>query len=120
MNTASPRVLQVVLSLHPGGTERLVIELARRLHREVPMAVRCLDDEGSWASELTTEGITVQALRRPPGFVPRLGSAIADAARRHGATVVHCHHYSPFIYGSLARLWRPGMRVVYTEHGRLS
>ena len=33
---ARPRVLQVVLSLNPGGTERLVVEIARRLHKELP------------------------------------------------------------------------------------
>ena len=117
---ASPRVLQVVLSLNPGGTERLVVELARRLHHDVPMAVCCLDSQGSWASELTSVGISVDALGRPSGFVPSLGRRIARLADRHRATVIHCHHYSPFVYGGLARLWRPATRVIYTEHGRLS
>jgi glycosyltransferase involved in cell wall biosynthesis len=120
VSTRHPRVLQVALSLNPGGTERLVIELSRRLHREVPMAVCCLDQRGAWASELITEGIQITELRRPRGFSPRLGQGVAAAAARHRATVLHCHHYSPFIYGALARLWRPGMRLIYTEHGRLS
>ena len=34
--------------------------------------------------------------------------------------MLHCHQYSPFVYGALARLARPGLRVVFTEHGRLS
>src|SRR5262245_2717306 len=34
----SPKVLQVVLSLNPGGTERLVVELVRRLRPELPTA----------------------------------------------------------------------------------
>jgi glycosyltransferase involved in cell wall biosynthesis len=34
--------------------------------------------------------------------------------------VVHCHHYSSFVYGQLsASLWS-GPPVVFTEHGRLS
>src|SRR5262245_63506022 len=41
----SPKVLQVVLSLNPGGTGRLVVELARRLRPELPLAVCCLDEE---------------------------------------------------------------------------
>jgi len=120
VNGSSARVLQVVLSLNPGGTERLVVELARRLHRQIPMAVCCLDEQGAWATELTSEGIPVEALHRPPGFVPRLSTAIARMAARHRATVAHCHHYSPFVYGGLSRAWRPATRVVYTEHGRLS
>ena len=115
-----PRVLQVVLSLNPGGTERLVLEIVRRLAAEIPMAVCCLDAEGDWARDLTEAGISVSALRRPDGFAPSLGGAVVRAASAHNATVLHCHHYSPFVYGALARLFNPRLRIVFTEHGRLS
>jgi glycosyltransferase involved in cell wall biosynthesis len=114
-----PQVLQVVLSLSPGGTERLVIELSKRLHGTHGMHVCCLDAPGAWAEELTSRGISVTALGRPPGFSPGVGPQIARIASIHDATVLHCHQYSPFVYGTLARLWRP-MDVVYTEHGRFS
>jgi glycosyltransferase involved in cell wall biosynthesis len=115
-----PRVLQVVLSLNPGGTERLVVELARRLTRQIPMAICCLDDEGDWASELSADNVPVTALHRAAGFRPALSRAIATVARQHGANVIHCHHYSPFVYSCFARFWKPGCRVIFTEHGRLS
>ena len=117
---ASPRVLQVVLSLNPGGTERLVVELVDRLNPEIPMAVCCLDDQGTWGSLLEQRGVPVTALRRRPGFHPALAGKVARAARRHRADVLHCHHYSPFVYGCLARVLRPGAQVLFTEHGRLS
>jgi L-malate glycosyltransferase len=113
----SPRVLQVVLSLAPGGTERLVIELARRLHGTCGMAVCCLDEPGAWAQELLDRGISVTSLGRRPGFAPKLGRQIAAIAREQRATVLHCHHYSPFVYGTLARWWQP-LQMVFTEHGR--
>lgn len=112
------QVLQVVLSLSPGGTERLVVEMSRRLHQRHGMAVCCLDEPGAWAHELLQDGIRVTALGRQPGFSPRLGRRIATMASEEGATVVHCHHYSPFVYGTLARLWRRQLRIVFTEHGR--
>ena len=87
------------------------------------MAVCCLDDKGEWARELEGEGITVAELRRPEGFRPSVGRAVAAAARRHRADVIHCHHYSPFVYACVARLWpRWSMAppLVFTEHGRLS
>jgi glycosyltransferase involved in cell wall biosynthesis len=115
-----PRVLQVVLSLAPGGTERLVIELATRLHPSMPMAICCLDDAGGWAGEVRAQGIEVHALRRRPGFRPGLSARIARIARAHRAGVIHAHHYSPFVYSALARVAGAGARVVYTEHGRLS
>ena len=120
MTRTAPRVLQVVLSLHPGGTERLVLEIVRRLQAEVPMAVCCLDKAGAWGEQLQGAGIPVTTLGREEGFHPTLGRRVAQAASAHGASVVHAHHYSPFVYGSLARLWKPGLRVIYTEHGRLS
>ncbi|MEO7192537.1 MAG: glycosyltransferase [Vicinamibacterales bacterium] len=116
----TPRVLQVVLSLDPGGTERLVLELVRRLHREIPMAVCCLDGPGAWAHVVEAEGVTVSALRRQPGFHPWLGRHVAAAARRHRATTVHAHHYSPFVYAAMARLMGGPSHLLFTEHGRLS
>jgi glycosyltransferase involved in cell wall biosynthesis len=113
------RVIQVVLSLVPGGTERLVIEITKRLQPVADVAVACLDQDGAWAAELTDLGIPVTVLHRKPGFQPVVGRALARLARERGARVLHCHQYSPFIYGSLARLFAPGLRVAYTEHGRL-
>ena len=120
MNAERPNVLQVVLSLNPGGTERLVVELVKRLRPELSMAVCCLDEEGSWGEGLRHEDVQVVALRRREGFRPHLGRAIARAAAQHGARVVHCHHYSPFVYASIARLWAPHLKIVFTEHGRLN
>ena len=117
---SEPRVLQVVLSLNPGGTERLVLELSKRLGADVCPAVCCLDEPGAWASELSEHRIDVQTLHRRPGFHTALGGAIARIASKYSANVMHCHHYSPFVYGCLARLWKPSVRVVFTEHGRLS
>lgn len=117
---STPRVLQVVLRLDPGGTERLVLEIVRRLHACVPMAVCCLEEPGAWADRVTALGVPVTALSRAPGFHPGLALRLAAVARTAGANVLHCHHYSPFVYGRLASLVSPGLRAVYTEHGRLS
>jgi L-malate glycosyltransferase len=116
----TPRVLQVALSLNPGGTERLVVELAARLHRELPTMICCLDEPGSWASEVEMRGVQVRALSRTPGFQPQLGLALAHVAHEHQANVIHAHHYSPFVYSCLARLRHPSTQLVFTEHGRLS
>ena len=109
--------MHVVLSLSPGGTERMVIDMATRLHASVYTAVCCLDELGDWAHELIDQGISVNELGRKPGFRIALAYRIASEARRHRANVVHCHHYSPF---SLAAYILPRPLVVYTEHGRLS
>lgn len=112
--------MQLVLSLVPGGTERLTVELATRLAGRFRMMVCCLDEPGEWADEVREAGIPLVALGRLPGFHPSLGPRVAAVARAHGVRVVHCHHFSPFLYGWLAGLFNRNLRVIYTEHGRLS
>jgi glycosyltransferase involved in cell wall biosynthesis len=111
--------MQVVLSLTPGGTERLVIELSRGLHRTHAMIVCCLDERGAWAQELEHEGVPVVTIGRRPGFRPDVGKRIAQLAAAQQIDLLHCHHYSPFIYGSMSRWWR-SRPVIFTEHGRTS
>ncbi|MQA28882.1 MAG: glycosyltransferase [Luteitalea sp.] len=115
-----PGVLQVVLSLASGGTERLVVETVKRLRRQFRMAVCCLDERGTLASELTAIGVPVTVLGRRPGFHPGLGKRIANLAEEQGASILHCHQYTPFVYGCCAKIWEPRTRVIFTEHGRLS
>jgi glycosyltransferase involved in cell wall biosynthesis len=112
--------MQVVLTLEPGGTERLTIDLVQRLSDRFRMSVCCLDQAGAWAAELTAAGVPVVALARQAGFRPLLGARIARLASTFGASVLHCHHYSPFVYGAVATMCDPRLRLVYTEHGRLS
>jgi glycosyltransferase involved in cell wall biosynthesis len=120
MNTPAASVLQVVLTLGTGGTERLVVQLCQRLRDRFRLAVCTLDEPGAWAADLTSAGIDIIPLARRPGFRPDLGYRIARVARQRGVKVVHSHHYSPFVYGLIATLVHPGLRLVFTEHGRLS
>src|SRR4029450_12495141 len=115
----SPRVMQVVLSLTPGGTERLVVELSCRLHGTHEMTVCCLDEPGAWAGEVERVGIPVVTIGRRPGFRPDVGKRIAQVAAAHRIDLLHCHHYSPFIYGTMSRWWR-SRPVIFSEHGRTS
>ena len=117
---ARTRLLQVVLSLSPGGTEHLVVEMCRRLPPEFEVSVCCLDEEGAWAAELRRAGVEVTALRRGPGIRPVLGWRIAQLAAQRNIDLLHCHQYSPFVYGRLAMLRNRRLQMVYTEHGRLS
>ncbi len=112
--------MQLVLSLVPGGTERLTIEIAVRLSRRFRMTVCCLDEPGAWAAEVTSAGIPVITLNRQPGFRPSLGRRIAQLADEMDVGVIHSHHFSPFVYGSIAALINRRIGLIYTEHGRLS
>jgi glycosyltransferase involved in cell wall biosynthesis len=118
--TGAPGVLHVVLSLGTGGTERLVIQLCTLLQNRFRVSVCCLDDRGSRAGELIDRGCDVVALHRRPGFHPSLGYRIAQLAVDRRADILHCHHYSPFVYGRIAAAINRRLKIVFTEHGRLS
>ena len=113
-------VMQVVLRMTPGGTERLVLEICKRVREDFTVTVCCLDDEGEWAEDLRAEGIEVIALRRQSGFRPGVGRRIAALADERHVDLLHCHQYSPFVYGWIASQLNRRLKVVYTEHGRLS
>jgi L-malate glycosyltransferase len=115
----TPGVLHVVLSLAPGGTERLVVEMVRSLRHRHRTSVCCLDEAGVWGEALRAEGTSVHVLGRQPGFQPALAKRIAAVAASQHATVLHCHQYTPFVYGCLARVFNPQLRVIFTEHGRV-
>lgn len=112
--------MQLVLSLSPGGTERLVIEICRHLADRIDSSVCCLDEPGAWAAELAPLDIPVVSLSRQPGFHPGLALELARVIKARQIDVVHCHHYSPFVYGLLATVLHPRVRLVFTEHGRLA
>jgi glycosyltransferase involved in cell wall biosynthesis len=84
------------------------------------MAVCCLDHAGLWAPKVASLGVPVSSFERAPGFRPGIALRLASLARSVGAGLLHCHHYSPFVYGRLAASLVPGVHVVFTEHGRLS
>jgi glycosyltransferase involved in cell wall biosynthesis len=112
--------MQLVLSLSPGGTERLVIEIVRALTHRIDSIVCCLDEPGAWAAELEALHVPVISLSRAPGFQPSLAMRLARLIKERRIDVVHCHHYSPYVYGLLASLLAPSVKVVFTEHGKLS
>jgi len=118
--TRSINVAHVVLSLDPGGAEKLVLDLAARCSRWSATRVYCLDRTGDWADQLTSQGIPVDLVGRSPGLDWGVAWRLRRLSASHGIDVLHCHQYTPFVYGAIAALLRPRLRVVYTEHGRLS
>jgi glycosyltransferase involved in cell wall biosynthesis len=79
----------------------------------------CLDALGLLGENAQKDGMDVALIPRTPGFDWKIARRIAHHARSHDVAILHCHHYTPWCYGALARLWYPRMRVIFTEHGRL-
>jgi hypothetical protein len=90
---ASPdaiKVAHVVLALHMGGLERVVLRLLARLDRARFAPIVCaLDEPGGLAPDLARLGIPLHVVRRGPGV--DLGAAVrlARILRAEGVRLVH-------------------------------
>lgn len=119
------RVLQLVLSLAIGGTEKLVYDLVHRVDKclVVPV-VCCLDEFGHFGKELQRDGYQVCILNRKPGIDWGLIRRLNAIIQQEKIDVIHAHQYTPYFYGLLASLYTKlsmftkAPKLVFTEHGR--
>jgi glycosyltransferase involved in cell wall biosynthesis len=112
-------VVHVVISLEPGGLERLVVRWTRRRNETQPgsTAVCCLDKAGALAADLPSGTVTSLAAARNRFPWDRVAVRRLRAfAVERGAAILHSHNLAAQQYAVLAA-WRTGMRVVHTEHG---
>jgi L-malate glycosyltransferase len=113
-----PVVCQILHSLRVGGAEVLAARLARGLRDRVRFLFACLDELGTLGEELRREDFPVHVLGRRPGLDWRCAHGLARLLRREQVDVIHAHQYTPFFYGSFARLLYRRPAVIFTEHGR--
>lgn len=113
-----PALAYVVNSLNPGGTEKLVVEMALAFSEQFRVGVFCLDEPGQWADTLRERGIAVSCLWREPGLDVRIPVRLANGFRRMDARIVHAHQCTPWFYAALARVLYPTPRLMLEEHGR--
>ncbi len=118
------RVAHVVLSLRPGGLERVVLQLVERMDRDryEPIIV-ALEERGELAAELGCLEVPLHVLPRKRGLDVHVVSDLARLLEQQRVALVHTHNPSPHLYGSFAAsivrsrsMFRP--RVVHTKHGR--
>ena len=114
-----PKVLHLVISLAPGGLERLVVDWANERNRRNPAStlIGCLDEPGDLAVQVegrVVANVHAARSRRPfdLGAVRRLKNVL----RGNSISVLHSHNVAAWQYGVLACL---GTRIkhIHTEHG---
>lgn len=113
------RVLHVTFNMGIGGTEQVIRQLITGLDSEkVTSEILCIDGQvGAIGEQLRESGIPIVAVQRRAGFDRSLIRIIRTRLRKGNFDVVHCHQYTPWVYGWFAALGLP-VSVVFTEHGR--
>ena len=113
------KILHITFNMGFGGTEQVIRQLvtalpAERFHNQI----LCIDGYvGEIGRQLQGSGIQTIALKRGKGFDIHLVKNIRQIIREQGIDIVHCHQYTPWVYGWMAA-WGTKARVVFTEHGR--
>jgi len=113
------KILHLTYHMGIGGTEQVIFQLVKNTDESLfENSIVCLEGEiGPIGKQLQESGTQFHVLRRQPGFDTRLIKSVRNIIKSENIDVVHCHQYTPYVYGVLASLFT-GAKVVFTEHGR--
>ncbi len=110
------RILFCLQSLGTGGSERLVLEIAKSIDRGRFTPFVATLEGGTLEPEFAKHGISVLCMEKKPGVDLYLISKLARFIRNTKIDIVNAHHFSPFFYSYLASRVCSGVRLVHTEH----
>jgi L-malate glycosyltransferase len=113
-----PTICQLLHGLPIGGAEVLADRFVRCLSDRYRFVIACLDQVGTLGEALEADGYTVCHLGRKPGMDLGCARRLARFVRDQHVDLIHAHQYTPFFYALTSRLFRAGVPVVFTEHGR--
>ena len=113
------RVLHLTYDMGIGGTEQVINQLVRGMDAAQVCHRICVIEGsvGAIGQALQQQGIGIDVLQRQPGFDWRLIKAIRALIKQHQIDIVHCHQYTPWVYGWFAAIGTQA-KVIFTEHGR--
>lgn len=102
-----------------GGAEQVIYNLIENTDpSKYDVSILCLDHSmGPFGIQLQKKGYKVRTLNRKPGFDLSLIKKIRRYIIHHHIDILHCHQYTPFVYGVLGAAFSP-CKVIFTEHGR--
>lgn len=112
-------VMHVTYDMRIGGTEMVIKSIVEGIStNKVSQSIFCIEEPlGPWGQSMQTDGLPIFTANRRPGFDMALIKAIRQEIRLKDIDIVHCHQYTPWVYGTIAALFTSA-KVIFTEHGR--
>ena len=113
------KVLHITFDMRIGGTEQVIKNLIEGTDRGLyDVSILCLEcPPGPFGELLQKQGITIDSISRKEGFDTGLIFRIRHYIKKRNINILHCHQYTPWVYGALAS-FMTGIKVIFTEHGR--
>jgi glycosyltransferase involved in cell wall biosynthesis len=112
-------VMHVTYDMRIGGTEMVIKSLVEGVDdKKFNMSIFCLESPlGPWGKDLNAMGVEITSYNRKDGFDFTAIKAIRAQIIQNQIDVLHCHQYTPWVYGALAACGLSA-KVIFTEHGR--
>lgn len=113
------RVMHLTFDMRIGGTEQVIKNLIEGSDSNTfDMSIFCLEQPvGPFGEMLLTQGINIDTVQRKKGFDISLIKTIKKHLSKNNIDVLHCHQYTPWVYGTFAAIGT-NTKVIFTEHGR--
>ncbi|MCU4675555.1 glycosyltransferase [Catenovulum sp. 2E275] len=113
------KILHLTFDMRIGGTEQVIVNLINtNQSSNIVNSVLCIESPvGPFGACLIEQGIQVDAFKRTPGFDNKLIKNIRQYLKEHSIDILHCHQYTPWVYGVIAAIGLK-VKVIFTEHGR--
>lgn len=116
---ANRKVLHLTYDMRIGGTEMVIKNLVEgEALAEFDIGILCIEPKlGPFGELLQQQGVSVENLFWQGGFDLNLIKAIRAKIKQQNIDILHCHQYTPWVYGVLAAAFTK-TKVIFTEHGR--
>ena len=113
------KILHLTFDMRIGGTEQVIKNLIDGSDTELfENSIYCIESPvGPFGQMLLEKGVTIHAESRQQGFDSHLIKNIRKYIQEHKIDVLHCHQYTPWVYGTIAAMFTK-TKIVFTEHGR--
>ncbi|NTS78278.1 glycosyltransferase [Catenovulum sp. SM1970] len=112
------KIVHLTYDMRIGGTEMVIKGLVEGSVDRFDVEILCLEPRlGPFGEHLVEQGIKVTNLNWLGGFNVDLIKGIRQYIKENDVDILHCHQYTPWVYGTLASLFCK-TKVIFTEHGR--
>ena len=111
--------MHLTYDMRIGGTEMVIKNLIEGSDSSLfDMSIYCIETPiGPWGIDMQNAGLAITSKARKPGFDISLIFAIRKHIKTYNIDLLHCHQYTPWVYGVLAAFGTK-TKVIFTEHGR--
>jgi glycosyltransferase involved in cell wall biosynthesis len=112
-------ILHLTFDMRIGGTEQVIKNLIDGADtNEFENSIFCIESPiGPFGKMLMDKGIHIHSEARKQGFDFQLVKSIRKYINYHKVDILHCHQYTPWVYGTIAAMFTK-TKIVFTEHGR--